>query len=189
MSLRVSVCHVVLAGSVSFGCSASDPTAPSNSAGGGAGATSAGAGSGGTSIPTAGNSGSGAGATSFAGSGGSAAGAGGSTAAGGGAGGMSVAGGTSGGGTGGAVTNGGAAGAAGATMHPGQAIYPPTASERKAPEFTLPAPANPKGLILRYMNNCPQTLWVHADGIPGGVVVLPGRAPGQPPTEEVYDWP
>ncbi|HWZ90370.1 MAG TPA: hypothetical protein VNW92_16015, partial [Polyangiaceae bacterium] len=73
--------------------------------------------------------------------------------------------------------------------HPGQCIYPPTASERKAPPFTLPAPANPAGLILRYMNNCPQSLWVHAAGIPGGVVELPGRQAGQAPAEQVYDWP
>ena len=190
MSLRVSFCHVVLAGSVLCGCSASDPAAPFNSAGGGAGPTSGGAGSGGASLPTAGAVGSGAGATSVAGSTNGGASTGGTTATGGaGAGGMSVAGSTS-GGSGGAVTsNGGAAGAAGAMTHPGQSFYPPTASERKAPEFTLPAPANPAGLILRYMNNCPQTLWVHAAGIPGGVVQLPGRVAGQPPTEKVYDWP
>jgi hypothetical protein len=80
-------------------------------------------------------------------------------------------------------------GAAGALTQPGQSFYPPMASERKAPPFTLPPPANLVGLILRYMNNCPQTLWVHADGIPGGVVQLPGRVAGQPPTEKVFDWP
>ena len=185
MNLRVSFCHVVLAVGILCGCSSSDPTAPTISAGG-AGPTGGGAGSAGASIPAAGSPSSGAGATSDAGS----AGAGGGTAAGGdGAGGVSVAGGGN-AGAGGAVTaNGGAAGAAGATTHPGQSFYPPMASQRKAPPFTLPAPANPAGLILRYMNNCPQTLWVHADGIPGGVVQLPGRVAGQPPTEKVYDWP
>ena len=79
-------------------------------------------------------------------------------------------------------------GFAGAMTHPGQAIYPPVATSRKAPEFTLPAPANPTGIVLRYMNNCPQTLWVHAKNIPGGVVQLDGRQAGQPPTEKVFDW-
>ena len=176
------VCYVVLAGSVSCGFSNSDPGAPSGSAGGGAGPATGGAGSAGVGTPAAGSSGSGAGAPSVAG--GTSAGAGGTTTAGGGA--MSVAGGTSAGTGGVLIANGGAAGAA---THPGQSIYPPMASQRKAPAFTLPAPANPAGLILRYMNNCPQTLWVHADGIPGGVVQLPGRVAGQPPTEKVYDWP
>jgi hypothetical protein len=97
-------------------------------------------------------------------------------------------------GSGGTVNVGGAPGSAGSggsphMTHPGECIYPPTASERKAPPFTLPAPANPNGLILRFMNNCPQSLWVHADGIPGGVVELAGRQAGQAPTEKVYDWP
>jgi hypothetical protein len=183
MSLRVFVCYVVLAGSLSCGFSNSEPGTTSNNGGGGAGPASSGAGSAGVGTPAAGNSG--AGAPSIAGSTGTSAGAGGTTAAGGGsAGSMSVA------GAGGAViANGGAVGAAGAATHPGQSFYPPMASQRKAPAFTLPAPANPAGLILRYMNNCPQTLWVHADGIPGGVVQLPGRVAGQPPTEKVYDWP
>jgi hypothetical protein len=73
--------------------------------------------------------------------------------------------------------------------HPGQCIYPPVASQRKAPAFTLPAPANPAGLVLRLMNNCPQTLWVHAAGIPNGEVQLDGKQAGQAPAEKVYDWP
>ncbi|HEY4106111.1 MAG TPA: hypothetical protein VGM44_19565, partial [Polyangiaceae bacterium] len=76
--------------------------------------------------------------------------------------------------------NSGSGGSAGSPVmtHSGQCIYPPQASERKAPPFTLPAPANPAGLILRLMNNCPQNLWVHANGIPSGVVELPGRQAG-----------
>ncbi|HEX3775796.1 MAG TPA: beta-1,3-glucanase family protein [Polyangiaceae bacterium] len=87
--------------------------------------------------------------------------------------------------------NSGSAGSAGSPMmtHPGQCIYPPQASERKAPPFTLPAPQNPAGLVLRLMNNCPQDLWVHANGIPNGVVELAGKQAGQAPTEQVYDWP
>jgi hypothetical protein len=77
--------------------------------------------------------------------------------------------------------------------HPGQCIYPPTASQRKAPLFNAdgkhPAPANPAGLILRLMNNCPIDLWVHAAGIPNGVVELPPKAAGTPPAEQVFDWP
>jgi hypothetical protein len=72
---------------------------------------------------------------------------------------------------------------------PGECIYPPTASERKAPSFTLPAPANPQGLILRLMNNCPLDLWVQAAGIPNGVVELPPKQAGHAPAEKVYDWP
>jgi hypothetical protein len=69
----------------------------------------------------------------------------------------------------------------------GQCIYPPVPSERRAPMFTLPAPANPAGLILRLMNNCPIDLWVSGNNLP--VVELAPRAAGMPPTEKVFDWP
>jgi hypothetical protein len=76
-------------------------------------------------------------------------------------------------------------------IHPGECIYPPVASERKAPPFNAdgkhPAPANPAGLILRLMNNCPLDLWVSGVNLP--VVELPPRQPGLPPAEQVYDWP
>jgi hypothetical protein len=107
----------------------------------------------------------------------------------GGAGGTGGRSGTGSGGAGGAGGGGGKGGSGGSGGNPGQCIYPPTASQRKAPEFTLPAPANPSGIILRLMNNCPQTLWVQAAGIPGGSVELAGRVAGQPPAEKVFDWP
>jgi hypothetical protein len=53
--------------------------------------------------------------------------------------------------------------------------------------FTLPAPANPAGLILRLMNNCPIDLWVSGNNLPA--VELPPRAAGMPPSEKVFDWP
>jgi hypothetical protein len=81
------------------------------------------------------------------------------------------------------------AGSDASTTHPGECIYPPTASERKAPAFKLPAPANPAGLILRFMNNCPLDLWVKASGIPAGVVELKPKQAGMDPAEQVYDWP
>jgi hypothetical protein len=75
--------------------------------------------------------------------------------------------------------------------HPGECIYPPVASERKAPPFNAdgkhPAPANPAGLVLRLMNNCPLDLWVSGVNLP--VVELPPRQAGVPPAEQVYDWP
>jgi hypothetical protein len=77
----------------------------------------------------------------------------------------------------------------GTVAHPGECIYPPHASQRKAPNFTLPAPANPVGLILRLMNNCPLDLWVHAAGIPNGLVELKPKQTGLAPAEQVYDWP
>jgi hypothetical protein len=182
MSVRVSFCHALLLSGVLCGCGFSNDAAPGNTAGAANGGASA---AGSSSV--AGNTA--AGATSFAGNSNAGAGGGGtvggSSAGGASAGSTSAAGNTSGGSSGAAPSG----GAAGAMTHPGQSFYPPVASQRKAPEFTLPAPANPTGLILRYMNNCPQTLWVHAAGIPGGVVQLPGRVAGQPPTEQVYDWP
>jgi hypothetical protein len=70
---------------------------------------------------------------------------------------------------------------------PGECIYPPTASERKAPQFTLPAPANPSGIVLRLMNNCPLDLWV--SGVNLAPVELPPRQAGMSPAETVIDWP
>jgi hypothetical protein len=57
-------------------------------------------------------------------------------------------------------------------MHPGQCIYPPRLSERKAPAWPPTQITSPKGLIFRFMNNCPQTLWVQAAGLPNNVVQL-----------------
>jgi hypothetical protein len=75
----------------------------------------------------------------------------------------------------------------GVTPKAGQCIYPPVSSERRAPPFMLPAPANPKGLILRLMNNCPVDLWVSGSNLPA--VELKPRQAGMPPAEVVQDWP
>src|SRR5580658_139096 len=75
----------------------------------------------------------------------------------------------------------------GVTPMAGQCIYPPVPSERKAPMFTLPAPANPAGLILRLMNNCPIDLWVSGNNL--AAVELKPRQAGMPPAEVVQDWP
>jgi hypothetical protein len=75
----------------------------------------------------------------------------------------------------------------GVTPKAGQCIYAPVPSERKAPMFTLPAPANPAGLILRLMNNCPLDLWVSGNNLPA--VELKPRVAGMPPAEVVKDWP
>ena len=69
----------------------------------------------------------------------------------------------------------------------GQCIFPPTAAGRKAPAFALPAPANPKGIILRLMNNCPIDLWVSGANLTA--VELPPKQTGTAPAEKVYDWP
>jgi hypothetical protein len=79
----------------------------------------------------------------------------------------------------------------GAKAHPAECIVPPVASQRKAPLFDAdgkhPAPPNPAGLVLRLMNNCPLDLWVYGINLPA--VELPPKQAGQPPAEEVYDWP
>jgi hypothetical protein len=69
----------------------------------------------------------------------------------------------------------------------GECIYPPIASERKAPMFALPAPANPAGLVLRVMNNCPLDLWVSGVNLPA--FELPPRQASTAPAEKVFDWP
>ncbi len=143
-----------------------------------AGATTGGQGSGAGNTSSAGQATGGSAGAVSTGAGGASSGAGGTSS---GNGGRSSSGGTS-----------GSAGAGGSPLvmtHPGQCIYPPQASERKASPFTLPAPAQPAGLVLRLMNNCPQTLWVHAAGIPNGEVQLAGKQAGQTPSEQVYDWP
>jgi hypothetical protein len=190
MSLRISLTglsYLVLAGALSA-CSSTD----SNPAGGGAaaaggnlpdmvGAGTSGATTGGSGAGTAGQTQSG-GTASVGGTAGVSAGGAGQSGGGNGSGGTNQSGGSGGmsggGGTGGMVMT-----------HPGQCLYPPTPNQRKAPEFKLPAPNPTQGLILRLMNNCPQDLWVHANGIPNGVVQLAGRQAGQPPAEEAYDWP
>jgi hypothetical protein len=45
-------------------------------------------------------------------------------------------------------------------------------SQRKAPAWPPTQITAPKGLIFRFMNNCPMTLWVQAAGVPTGVVQL-----------------
>ncbi len=68
-------------------------------------------------------------------------------------------------------------------MHPGQCIYPPTLAQRKAPAWPPTQIVNPKGLIFRFMNNCPMTLWAQVAGVPGGVVELATK------TWKEYDLP
>ena len=183
MTPRALLCPLFLVGALSA-CSSSTSSA---------GAPSAGAPTGGSASAGSGNIGTGggnsAGTTAAGGNNTS-----GSDGNGSGGTGTSGSGGAPGAGSGGVVGSGGAAANGGTggvpvMMHPGQCIYRPTGASRKAPEFKLPAPANPAGLILRLMNNCPQTLWVHGSGIPAGAVQLAGRQVGQAPVEQVYDWP
>jgi hypothetical protein len=179
MNLRSSLCTVVLAASALCACSSSTPEkgAAGNSSGGSssAGAAQTSGGSGGTGAVTAvggasgqasGVAGGGATGESGAASGGASSGAPGS------------------GGASGAVSSGGSSGQPPVN---GQCIFPTTASERKAPAFALPAPANPNGLILRLMNNCPIDLWVSGANLPA--VELPPKQAGAAPAEKVYDWP
>lgn len=59
---------------------------------------------------------------------------------------------------------------------------PPTAAQRKAPAFPATAITNPAGVLFRFMNNCPMTIWVKASNaataFPGnnGVVQLASKA-------------
>jgi hypothetical protein len=57
----------------------------------------------------------------------------------------------------------------------GQCECQPTLSERKAPAFPATAITAPKGLLFRFMNNCPMTLWLKFAGAPGGMVTLPTK--------------
>jgi hypothetical protein len=58
----------------------------------------------------------------------------------------------------------------------GQCECQPTLSERKAPQFPASTITAPKGLLFRFMNNCPMTLWLQFTGAPGGVVMLPSKS-------------
>jgi Beta-1,3-glucanase len=69
----------------------------------------------------------------------------------------------------------GGAGTRGEGGHPGQCEYPPTLSERKAPAFPPTQITNPQGLLFRFMNNCPMTLWLKFAGAPGGMLTLPTK--------------
>ncbi|HVU51664.1 MAG TPA: beta-1,3-glucanase family protein, partial [Polyangia bacterium] len=58
----------------------------------------------------------------------------------------------------------------------GQCECQPTLAERKAPQFPPTQIPNPKGLLFRFMNNCPMTLWLKFTGAPGGMVTLPSKS-------------
>src|SRR5450432_1903837 len=79
----------------------------------------------------------------------------------------------------------GAAGTAGYSTNPnrvpcgtkaGQCECQPTLSERKAPAFPPTKITAPQGLLFRFMNNCPMTLWLKFAGAPGGTVMLPTKS-------------
>jgi hypothetical protein len=59
---------------------------------------------------------------------------------------------------------------------PGQCECQPTLSQRKAPAFPPTQITAPKGLLFRFMNNCPMTLWLKFTGAPGGVVMMPSKS-------------
>jgi glycosyl hydrolase family 64 (putative beta-1,3-glucanase) len=154
-------------GTAGVGVAGSTGTAGATGSAGGTGSSGAtgSAGSTGTAGATgsAGSSGS-SGATGSAGSTGTA-----------GAGGMS-----------GAAGVGSAAGAGGTyTTNPdrvpcgtkaGQCECQPTLAERRAPAFPPTQITAPKGLLFRFMNNCPMTLWLQFAGSPNGApVMLPTR--------------
>ena len=66
----------------------------------------------------------------------------------------------------------------------GQCECQPTLSERKAPQFPPTQIPNPKGLLFRFMNNCPMTLWLKFAGAPnGGTVMLASK------TTQEFDMP
>jgi hypothetical protein len=55
-------------------------------------------------------------------------------------------------------------------------------SQRKAPAFPASTIANPNGVLFRFMNNCPMTIWIRSpasvmsEGLPGEVVELPSKS-------------
>jgi Beta-1,3-glucanase len=66
----------------------------------------------------------------------------------------------------------------------GQCECQPTLSERKAPAFPPTQITAPKGLLFRFMNNCPMTLWLKFAGAPnGGTVMMPTK------TTQEFDMP
>jgi hypothetical protein len=58
----------------------------------------------------------------------------------------------------------------------GQCECQPTLSERKAPQFPPTKITAPKGLLFRFMNNCPMTLWLQFAGAPGGTIMMPSKS-------------
>jgi Beta-1,3-glucanase len=143
------------------------------SSGGGGGADAghaAGAGSGA-------GAGAGGGQNSMGGGGAGQAGAGGSSTGGSSAGGSS-AGGSSAGASGGAGSAGMMSGGAGAPPAAGTSGCGerPTEAQRKAPAFPASTVTNPTGVLFRFMNNCPTTIWIKAAPLPGGVVELPSKS-------------
>ena len=183
--LRSALGLIVLAAACSNGAVSGTGAGGS---GGAAGSTSTGAagttnpmGAAGTTNPTgaAGSTSGAAGSTS--GAAGSTTGAAGTTNPTGAAGNTSGAAGAA--GTTGAAGVGAAAGAGGAgyTTNPdrvpcgtkaGQCECQPTLSERRAPAFPPSTITAPKGLLFRFMNNCPMTLWLQFAGSPNGAPVM-----------------
>ena len=51
----------------------------------------------------------------------------------------------------------------------------PTEAQRKAPPFPATTITNPTGVLFRFMNNCPTTIWIKSDPL-GGVVELASKA-------------
>ena len=54
----------------------------------------------------------------------------------------------------------------------GQCECQPTLAERRAPAFPPTQITAPKGLLFRFMNNCPMTLWLQFAGSPNGAPVM-----------------
>jgi hypothetical protein len=91
-------------------------------------------------------------------------------------------------GTAGAGGNAGSTGAAGVGTYvtnpdrvpcgtkAGQCECQPTLAERRAPAFPPTQITAPKGLLFRFMNNCPMTLWLKFAGAPGGMITLPTKS-------------
>jgi hypothetical protein len=88
-------------------------------------------------------------------------------------------------GSGGMSSAGGMLGAGGAYMtnpnrlpcgtKAGQCECQPQLTQRKAPAFPPTAIPAPKGLLFRFMNNCPMTLWLKFTGAPGGTIMMPTK--------------
>jgi hypothetical protein len=210
MNPRISILNVAIASSLLYGCGSSPTHAGSgteNMSGNGgsgsstasgqaSGTTSSTGSSSGTVAPTSGStatSGTQAGSGTTIGSGSSGAQGGSGTQTGSGSSSGAGSGTTASSGTIAASTDGGLDGVPmfgpppGVAPKAGQCIYPPVPSERTAPAFALPAPANPAGLILRLMNNCPIDLWVSGTNL--AALELKPKQAGMPPAEVVKDWP
>jgi Beta-1,3-glucanase len=75
-------------------------------------------------------------------------------------------------GSAGMISGGAGAAPAGGTAGCGEK---PTEAQRKAPAFPASTVTNPAGVLFRFMNNCPTTIWIKSDPLPGGVVELPSK--------------